>query len=434
MAALLLGLQDAMPSDHKRKAATAFSAAKQPSKAQAKAKAKAKTVAQAGAGKAKSSDAALLTPMEISLNDGEFSIVGLTATRKISVGSDCSGWGSEMWALLKLGIKPSDILHEFACDISAASKAIIPQNHPPRLWFDDCMSKEHQHAPYVDLYVAGFPCQSYSLAGRNKGLDDARGKVVLGVLSYIERQKPLIFILENVKNITSATHRNVFSRILKRLHSIKSSTGEAYYKIDWAILNSKNHGVPQNRERVYIVGRQVKHIDQSYNFRLSSSAVATSPRLVDFLGIAKERTSLTDLRNSPLTTSSTVSQNLNHAHHALVAAGVDPAKASVVIDIGSGRGLVMMHDLCPTITKTRGSRCDYFMTKVMRKMTIGELCKLQGLDLVKMKVKHDCVSETALGSLAGNAMTISVLAAVISECLLSVNLARQNGKLVVTFQ
>ena len=67
-------------------------------------------------------------------------------------------------------------------------------------------------------------------------------------------------------------------------------------------------------------------------------------------------------------------------------------KANVASDIGSGRGLVIMHDVRPTITKTRGARCDYFATRVGRKMTVAEVCKLQGLDLVKMKVRRDCSS------------------------------------------
>jgi site-specific DNA-cytosine methylase len=122
----------------------------------------------------------------------------LTPLKVLKGGSDCSGWASEVWALLKLGVNKVD--HVFACDINRWSKKFIMANDPPKVWLDDVLAVDHhEQAPYVDVYVAGFPCQPFSAAGTNLGTKDARGKVIHGVMKYIEYRLPTIFVLENVK-------------------------------------------------------------------------------------------------------------------------------------------------------------------------------------------------------------------------------------------
>ena len=97
-------------------------------------------------------------------------------------------------------------------------------------------------AGQVDLFVGGSPCQSFSLVGKQRGLDDTRGTLFYEYARLIDEIKPKVFIYENVKAVT--THDG--GRTWKKMQQVFSELG---YKFTWSILNSKNFGIPQNRER-----------------------------------------------------------------------------------------------------------------------------------------------------------------------------------------
>lgn len=99
----------------------------------------------------------------------------------------------------------------------------------------------------VDLLCGGFPCQSFSMAGRRKGFDDVRGTMFFYLAKILEQAKPPFLLFENVKGLLSHDKGETFKTIITRLDDLG-------YDIEWQLLNSKNFGVPQNRERVYIIG------------------------------------------------------------------------------------------------------------------------------------------------------------------------------------
>ena len=101
--------------------------------------------------------------------------------------------------------------------------------------------------PDFDLLVGGFPCQSFSVAGKRKGFEDTRGTLFFEIARIVATKKPRILLLENVKGLLSHQQGRTFGTIL-------STLDELGYDIQWEVLNSKDHGVPQNRERVFIVG------------------------------------------------------------------------------------------------------------------------------------------------------------------------------------
>jgi DNA (cytosine-5)-methyltransferase 1 len=101
--------------------------------------------------------------------------------------------------------------------------------------------------PDFDLLVGGFPCQSFSIAGSRKGFDEARGTLFFDVARIIAAKQPRNFILENVKGLLSHDGGRTIRVIIRTLT-------ELGYCVEWQVLNSKNHGVPQHRERIYIVG------------------------------------------------------------------------------------------------------------------------------------------------------------------------------------
>ncbi|HAI26175.1 MAG TPA: DNA (cytosine-5-)-methyltransferase [Lactococcus lactis] len=112
----------------------------------------------------------------------------------------------------------------------------------------------------IDMIVGGFPCQAFSIAGYRKGFEDDRGDLFFELLRMIESKKPRAIFIENVKNMVTHDHGNTFKVIREAL--IKNG-----YLIKWKVLNGKDYGnIPQNRERIYIVGFSDKAAYRAFKF------------------------------------------------------------------------------------------------------------------------------------------------------------------------
>jgi len=99
---------------------------------------------------------------------------------------------------------------------------------------------------YIDLITGGFPCQAFSVAGKRRGFDDTRGTLFFEIARFSSILKPSYLLLENVKGLLNHDKGNTFEVILRTLD-------ELGYDVEWLLFNSKAY-VPQNRERVYIIG------------------------------------------------------------------------------------------------------------------------------------------------------------------------------------
>nr|DAX80776.1 MAG TPA: Cytosine specific methyltransferase [Caudoviricetes sp.] len=104
-----------------------------------------------------------------------------------------------------------------------------------------------QSIGHVDVICGGFPCQSFSIAGNRRGFEDTRGTLFFEIARFASILKPRILFLENVKGLLNHDKGRTFETILQTLD-------ELGYNVEWQVLNSKDFGVPQNRERVFIVG------------------------------------------------------------------------------------------------------------------------------------------------------------------------------------
>ncbi len=113
--------------------------------------------------------------------------------------------------------------------------------------------------PDFDLLVGGVPCQSWSIAGNRGGFDDARGNMWFECFKILRAKRPKFFLFENVKGLLSHNGGKSMERICEELC-------ESGYAIDFEVLNSKNFGVPQNRERVFIVGIRLDLLDDCQIF------------------------------------------------------------------------------------------------------------------------------------------------------------------------
>lgn len=106
---------------------------------------------------------------------------------------------------------------------------------------------EIRNIVHVDAICGGFPCQAFSIAGNRRGFEDTRGTLFFEIARFASILKPKYLFLENVKGLLNHDKGNTFEVIL-------SALDELGYDVEWQVLNSKDFGVPQNRERVFIIG------------------------------------------------------------------------------------------------------------------------------------------------------------------------------------
>nr|DAX64683.1 MAG TPA: Cytosine specific methyltransferase [Caudoviricetes sp.] len=107
--------------------------------------------------------------------------------------------------------------------------------------------EEIRNIGHVDVICGGFPCQSFSIAGSRRGFEDTRGTLFFEIARFADILKPKYLFLENVKGLLNHDRGNTFKTILGALDGLG-------YDVEWQVLNSKNFSVPQNRERVFIIG------------------------------------------------------------------------------------------------------------------------------------------------------------------------------------
>jgi len=121
------------------------------------------------------------------------------------------------------------------------------KHYPTHKNFGDATKINTGELPDFDMLCGGFPCQSFSIAGKRRGFDDTRGTLFFEIARIIKAKRPKLVFLENVKGLLNHNKGETFSVIIQALE-------ELGYDVQWMVLNSKFFGVPQNRERVFIIG------------------------------------------------------------------------------------------------------------------------------------------------------------------------------------
>jgi len=124
---------------------------------------------------------------------------------------------------------------------------IYKKHFPKHKEYGDARRIIPEEIPDFDLLVGGFPCQSFSIAGKRGGFKDTRGTLFYEIARIASVKRPKLLLLENVKGLLSHDKGRTFGTILATLSDLG-------YILEWQVLNSKNFGVPQNRERVFIIG------------------------------------------------------------------------------------------------------------------------------------------------------------------------------------
>lgn len=176
----------------------------------------------------------------------------------LKVGSDFSGVGAFDQALKRLGINYETI---FACDMDKHARQTFIENYGEPKYYPENVYNREIPKESIDIYMTSPPCQAFSIAGKRKGETEERGVLFYNSHEFIIKNKPRYFIFENVKGLLSDDNGRTFQRWIDYLS--KSVNGQpvifpheqsANYHVYYQVLNSKDYGVPQNRERIFIIG------------------------------------------------------------------------------------------------------------------------------------------------------------------------------------
>ena len=174
---------------------------------------------------------------------------------KLRVMTGCSGYGGCEFALKKAEI-PHVVVGFMEIDKFAIQ--CYEQNHCEMVGdyfntevlepynFGDMSKLDPSVLPDFDLFACGFPCQSFSIAGKRKGFEDTRGTLFFDILRILKIKKPRRVLLENVKGLVNHDCGRTFETIIWSLKKLG-------YDVKYKVLNSKEHGIPQNRERIWIL-------------------------------------------------------------------------------------------------------------------------------------------------------------------------------------
>jgi DNA (cytosine-5)-methyltransferase 1 len=202
----------------------------------------------------------------------------------IKVGSDFSGVGAFNQALIRLNVDYKEI---FACDMDKYARQTFIHNYGEPEYYPTNVYDREIPKESLDIYMTSPPCQAFSLAGKRLGKNDKRGILFFNSLEFIQVNKPRYFIFENVKGLLSDDGGKTFSEWVNYLGG-KSVNGNPVifpysdsvpYHLYWKVLNAKEHGVPQNRERVFLVGIR-DDSDNNFRFPIEENL---SKRLKDVL-------------------------------------------------------------------------------------------------------------------------------------------------------
>ncbi|WP_342278630.1 DNA (cytosine-5-)-methyltransferase [Candidatus Tisiphia endosymbiont of Myopa tessellatipennis] len=166
--------------------------------------------------------------------------------KKINIATVFSGIGAIEHALQRLQIDHHIV---FACDIDKYCKQTYFANYKinENQWYNDIKVLDgNKYKNKIDLFVGGSPCQSFSMVGKRKGLEDDRGNLFFEFARLVDEIKPKIFIFENVKGLLSHNSGKTWETIEETIKGL----GYTYYK---QVLNSRDYGIPQNRERLFVI-------------------------------------------------------------------------------------------------------------------------------------------------------------------------------------
>lgn len=288
---------------------------------------------------------------------------------------------------IRLGFEKAGFKTAYANDFNKNCKNTYDVNHKePKLHVEDINKLEIKQLPEFDILLGGFPCQPFSIAGYRQGFKDDkdRGNLFFRIADIIRERKPRAIMLENVKNLKGHDNGNTFKVIEKTLKEIG-------YHLKAEVLNGMTHGnVPQNRERIFIVGFLDKVKAEAFKF---PEPIKLTKSFREF--VAEEAEDKYYYNNKPLYEKIKNDINSEHIVYQWRRKYVRANKKGVVptLTANMGRG---GHNV-PIIKNSKG----------IRKLTPKECFMLQGFP--KTFKLPDDLPDTELYHQAGNSVVVPVV-------------------------
>ena len=292
----------------------------------------------------------------------------------------------------------------------------------------------------VDIICGGFPCQAFSIAGNRRGFEDTRGTLFFEIARFASILKPRYLFLENVKGLLNHENGITFETII-------STLDELGYNVEWQVLNSKNFGVPQNRERVFIIGhlrgertRRIFPLGRESQSTSSQSVVkignvnpsgnGMNGEVYQADGLAPTLTTNKGEGQKIAIKSNTIKQfgvlqpNFNQCGVIYETDGIAPTIRAYqggglepkIIQRGHGYNQGGEHDIAPTLTSNSYQENNHLSDGYrIRKLTPRECWRLQGFPDWAFDKAQEVNSNSQLYKQAGNSVTVNVIAAIAKE-------------------
>jgi DNA (cytosine-5)-methyltransferase 1 len=301
-------------------------------------------------------------------------------------------------------------------EIDKYATQIYAKHYPEHTNYGDIRNIDTDKLPDFDLLVGGFPCQTFSVAGKRAGFSDTRGTLFFELARFLKNKRPRHFIFENVKGLLS--HDG--GKTLQVIFGVLTDLG---YEYQWQVLNSKDHGVPQSRERVYIIGH-LRGECRPEVFPITRNAETT----LNYVGGILSKQNMMLLKDGKHK-----SRNFSQGNRVYSSTGLSTTLASQAGGLGAKTGLYFI-DLSmkeAKLTETartiqaryykgystrKGETSGVTDGKRIRRLTPTECEKLQGFPVGWTEYGlSESISDTQRYKCIGNAVTVNVVKAIISK-------------------
>ncbi|SFB97746.1 DNA (cytosine-5)-methyltransferase 1 [Flexibacter flexilis DSM 6793] len=287
---------------------------------------------------------------------------------------------------IRLGFEAFGCETVFSSEWDKAAQDMYEANFGERP-FGDINDIAPNDVPDHDILLAGFPCQPFSIAGKGLGFADTRGTLFFNIEAILDAKKPQAFLLENVKRLVTHDNGQTFAVILEKLKNLGYTV---YYKI----FNSLDFGVPQKRERIYIVG-----FKESIHFKFPKPFGYYKP-LSEILQIDEE-----------IPQSYFLSEQLKEKRFSAVKA--NPPFPSIWHENIGGNISALPY----SCALRAGGSYNYLVVNGVRRLTDREMLRLQGFpDSFVINIPY---SQTR--KVAGNSVTVPVIQAIAGEMIHSLS-------------
>jgi DNA (cytosine-5)-methyltransferase 1 len=296
---------------------------------------------------------------------------------------------------IRLGFETYGCQNVFSSEWDSSAQSMYEENFGEKP-FGDINDIEPKDIPNHDILLAGFPCQPFSIAGKGLGFEDTRGTLFFNIEAIIKEKQPQAFLLENVKRLTTHDNGNTFRVITNNLKKLG-------YTVYHKVFNSLDFGVPQKRERIYIVGFK-ENIHFSFPKPLGYYR-PLSEILENDEDIPKSYFLSETLRNKRFSALKTIPPKPS-IWHENIGGNISPLPYSCALRAGGSY--------------------NYLVVNGERRLTSREMLRLQGFpDSFKINVPYSQARK-----IAGNSVTVPVIKAIAGEMIKALNSKQKAHNLI----